>query len=504
MSLRRNIVASYASQLYVLLVGIVAFPALLKYMGAESFGLVGFFMMLSTWFQLLDCGLAPTMSREAARYSAGVSDAITLRRLLRALEGVFVVVGGIGCATMILGAEAIATRWLNVERLPVQEVTQALSLMAFVIALRFVSALYKGAVTGFERIVWLGGINVIIATLRFVVVIPFLTLVEATPTHFFAYQLCVGIIEMGLLVNRSYSLLPAHSSNLAVRWEWAPLRRVLRFSLSVAFTSMVWVLVTQTDKLFLSKLLPLTEYAYFTLVVTLASGVMMISGPISGALLPRMTNLNSLGDERELLRVYRTATQCIALIVCPVVFVLCLFPEQILWVWTGNAALAHESAQILVLYSLGNGFLAFAAFPYYLQFAKGNLRLHLIGNAVFLVFLIPSVAWATVRYGALGAGWAWMLNNAACLLFWVPFVHQRFAAGLHVRWLAHDILLIACSSLLVAAAGHFALDLSRDRWAAGAQLVALAIAVFLSGALGSSWLRGAGLRRWTARFGLHQ
>lgn len=499
MSLRRNVLASYASQIYVMLVGIVMLPALVRYMGAEAYGLVGFFLMLSTWFQLLDGGLAPTMSREAARYSAGESDEVTLRRLLRALEGIFVLVAGVGCASLAIGAEEIATSWLRVERLPIQEVTRAISLMALVIALRFVAALYKGAVTGFERIVWLGGFNATMATFRFVLVIPFFVLVGASPTEFFAYQLVVGIAEVSALAGRTYALFPARASRAATPWEWAPLRAVLSFSLSIAFTSLVWVLITQTDKLLLSKLLPLGEYAYFTLAVTLANGVMMVVGPISGALLPRLTNLHSRGEEGELIRLYRAATQCIAVIACPVVFVLCLFPEQVLWIWTGNPVLARASATVLVLYALGNGFLTFAAFPYYLQFAKGNLRLHLIGNAVFLVFLIPSVLWATMRYGSSGAGWAWLLNNVACFALWVPIVHRRFVPGLHSRWLAQDVLTIAGAALLVAVAAHYMVTLSPNRWGAGAQLAALVLATFAAAAFGSSWLRAAGLRGWRTR-----
>ena len=46
MSLKRNIVASYASQAYVTLIGIIILPLYIKYMGAEAFGLVGFFTML--------------------------------------------------------------------------------------------------------------------------------------------------------------------------------------------------------------------------------------------------------------------------------------------------------------------------------------------------------------------------------------------------------------------------------------------------------------------------
>lgn len=474
-------------------------PMYVKYMGVEAYGLVGFFAMLSAWFQLLDAGLTPTMSREAARYNAGALDALTLRRLLRSLEGIFCLVAIFACGAMILTSNSIATKWLRVQQLPLAEVESAIVLMAFIISFRFISGLYRGSISGLERLVWLSNFNIVLATLRFVIVIPYFWFVGASPVDFFAYQLVIGIVDLVLLASKAYSLLPKPAMATQSGWQWAPIRNVLKFSLSIGFTSTVWVLITQTDKLVLSKLLPLADYAYFTLAVVLASGVILIGGPISAALLPRMTSLNAARNAPELIRVYRTATQCVSIVAVPAVAVLAFFSEDILRVWTGNATIAGKASELLTLYSLGNGFLALAAFPYYLQFAKGNLRLHLIGNAVFALFLIPSVIWATLNYGASGAGWAWLANNAVCFLLWVPFVHRQFVPGLHVKWLLGDILPISGLALGSAYIIQMSLSLSNDRLTAGLQLAVVSLAVFVAGALGSSWLKGLVSQHHNAR-----
>lgn len=70
MSLKRNILASYASQIYVTLAGLLILPVYLQYMGAEVYGLVGFFTMLQAWFNLLDMGRTPTVAREPTRFPA--------------------------------------------------------------------------------------------------------------------------------------------------------------------------------------------------------------------------------------------------------------------------------------------------------------------------------------------------------------------------------------------------------------------------------------------------
>ena len=492
MSLKRNILANYASQIYVTLISIIMVPVYVKYMGAEAYGLVGFFAMLQAWFQLLDMGLTPTMARETARFQGGRTDATGLRRLLRMLEGVFVFVALVGAVLLAGGAHVIAADWLTVEYLPLAEVDRAIQLIALIVALRLVCGLYRGAINGFERLVWLGGFNAAIATARFVLVIPLFIFVGASPTHFFVFQLLVAVVELAVLITKTYSLLPlvAVAGEAKKKWDWLHLRGVLKFSLSIAFTSSVWVLVTQTDKLVLSKLLSLTDYAYFTLAVLVAGAVMIVGGPISGALTPRLARLVAERNEDSLIDTYRSATRMVAAIAIPVSLVLAFFSHNVLISWTGDSAISEKAAPVLTLYALGNGVLALAAFPYYLQFAKGDLKLHVIGNLFFLVFLIPAVVWAASRFGAVGAGYAWLAANIIYFIAWTPMVHRRFAPGLHVRWLVVDIGGAALTAFIVTIVIDWFIT-----WPSGRVLLAVYLSVAGAILCGVTFLYALGFQR---------
>jgi len=441
-SLKKNILANYISQFYVTLVGIVTVPLYIKYMGAEAYGLVGFFAMLQAWFALLDMGLTPTMARETARYHGGATDALSFRRLVRALEGVFLLVALGGGAGLFAVSGFIANDWLQASQLPMVELETSLQLMSIIIALRWMCGLYRGAISGSERLVWMGGYNSVIATLRFLAVLPVLIFIGATPTVFFGFQFGVAVIEFAGLLFYTYRLLPDIPHGRRLHWEWAPLKPVLKFSMTIAFTSSVWVLVTQTDKLVLSKILPLAEYGYFTLAVLVAGGIMPIAGPISSAIMPRMSKLEAEGDHAGVIRVYRQATQWVAVVAGSAAVIVAFFAEPLLWVWTGDEILAHKAAPVLVLYALGNGIVAVAGFPYLLQYTKGDLRLHLIGNAGFVVLLIPAIIWGTYQYGALGAGYVWLTMNFISFIAWLPIVHRRFEPGLNLKWYFQDVLII--------------------------------------------------------------
>lgn len=449
MNLIKNIIASYSSQIYVTTVGIVTVPLYIQYMGAEAYGLVGFFSMLQAWFSILDMGLTPTIARESARFNGGAISLLEYRRLARALEGIFLFVALVGGASLFVLAQPIAAKWLNASLLPVSELTIALQIMAVIVALRWMCGLYRGVITGTERLVWLSGFNTIIATARFVMILPILIFVSATPKTFFLFQLAVALLELAGLAFMAYRLLPAIPAGERVIWKWAPIKPVILFSFSIAFSSIVWVMITQIDKLLLSNFLSLENYGIFTLAVVAAGGLIVISTPVGQALMPRMTKLSAEKNDGELIKIYKVASQFVASIIFPAMFTLVFYSKEILTIWTSNAELSVKSSPILILYAIGNGFLALGAFPYYLQYSKGNLRLHTIGNIIFLIAIVPTSYYISRNFGAIGAGYVWVIFNIGYFILWTPLVHRRFIKGVHIAWFV-DIVKILLSSLLAA------------------------------------------------------
>jgi len=487
LSLKKNIIANYASQLYVTAIGILILPLYIKYMGAEAYGLVGFFTMLQAWFGLLDLGLTPTIGRETARYRGGAMSALAYRQLFRALSLIFASIALVGGCGLWLFAEGVATRWLKVSELPMSEVILAVQIMAISVALRWMGGLYRGVISGFERLVWLSIFNASIATLRFIAVFASMWLYGFTPYVFFLHQLGVALLEVGGLFVMSRLLLPARSRlEQPIGCSISPVKPFLRFALTIAFTSSVWVLVTQIDKLILSGILPLAEYGYFTLAVLVASGIIVVSGPISNAIMPRMANLFAEGKNEEMIQVYRNATQLVSVVAGSASIVTVFCAEPLLYAWTGEAEISKNAAITLGLYSFGNGLLAVSAFPYYLQYALGDLRLHLIGNLITVITLVPSMAWAATNYGGVGAGWAWLSINLIYILAWVGYVHSKLWTGLSLTWLIKDVLCIYVPVLISIAFLFFLAPPVESRSQAFVQIVYFSLVAFCVGAASSS------------------
>lgn len=451
-SLRHNVFANYLSQIYVSGVGILSLPFLITTMGAEAYGLIGFFSMLQAWFMLLDLGLTPTISRETARFRGGGLSNIEYRQLFRSLSVIFIAIAVLGGGSFFYLSEFISSSWLQVNMLGLRDVSFAVQVMSISIALRWLAGLYRGVITGSESLVWLSGVASIISTFRFLLVFPVLWFFGSDIKTFFSYQLVVALFEFVILFVKSRELIPTLTAieRSQIGWSFAPVKQVLRFSLSIAFTSGLWVVVTQTDKLIMSNLLSLESYGYFTLAILLASGITMLTSPIANAIMPRLARLESEGKHSEFIQVYRSATRLLTSVIGAVAIIMIFFAEPIVMVWTGDVAIVKIVAPILTIYALGYGFLSVSAFPYYLQYAKGNLTLHIFGSIFFVSIILPALYFFTKHYGMIGAGYAWLLVNIVYFLCWPYIVHNRYFRGLHFSWLTKDIFYIVLPPALFA------------------------------------------------------
>jgi O-antigen/teichoic acid export membrane protein len=449
MSLKKNIIANYTSQLYMIAVGILTLPMLVEYMGAEAYGLVGFFTLTQSWLSMLDMGMSATMSREVSRYRGGALPGSDMLNIFKTLRSFFLLLGVLFIIVFAASTDYLSTSWLKTESLDHSLVVYSLVTIAFIVAARWFSGFYRATVTGFEQLIWLSGYNALIATLRFVAVFLVFYFVDASPVTFFTYQLFVAVAEVAGLAFYVKGLLPRPGETTG-SMNRSILRNALKFSLTIAFTSAVWVAVTQTDKLILSKLLKLSDFGYFTLAVQLAGGIILVTGPISSAIIPRLVKMEAEQRHDELIRLYRQATQLVMVVVGAIALTLIFFPKQVLFVWTGDPEMTEKVAPFLVLYAIGNFLLSASAFAYHLQYAKGNLKFHVYGNIGFLVLLIPTLIYVVNHYGGVGAGYVWASMNVVYFLCWIPFVHNYFDKTLNRGWYFQDIFRIVLPGIAVA------------------------------------------------------
>lgn len=432
MPLKKNTIANYLGQGWTALMGLAFVPVYIHYLGMEAWGLVGFMSMLQAWLTLLDMGLTPTLSREMARFQAGAHSAQSIRDLLRSLE---VIYGGVAAAVMgivWLGAPWVAGHWLSAAQLPAASVAQAIGMMGLVLAARMVEQVYRGAIQGLQRQVWLNGAQSVLATLRWGGAVGVLAWVDSSIEAFFLWQGLVSLMGMSILARQTYHWLPP--GERSPRFDLDALVRIRRFAGGMAATTFLALLLTQLDKLLLSKLVSLEEFGYYMLAASVAGALYFLATPVSTAVSPRLTELFARSEQQALIDTYHQASQWLAAVLIPAALMMAAFAEPLLYAWTGDADLASRTAPLLVLLALGTLCNGFMYVPYATQLAYGWTGLAVRMNIVAVSFIVPAVLWAVPRFGAIGAAWAWLALNAGYVLVGIHFMHRRLLPGEQWRW----------------------------------------------------------------------
>lgn len=448
--LKRNLIANYLGQGWVAIMGLAFIPLYIKYLGIEAYGLIGIFAVLQAWLSLLDMGMTSTLSREMARFTGGDHSNESIRDLLRSIEIIAVAVAVLISAGIYLGANWIATDWLRTETLSTEVVAQAFAIMGFVTALRFIEGIYRSAIVGLQRQVLFNIVNGLMATLRGSGAVGILIWISPTIEVFFLWQGVVSIATLAILGITTYHIMPkgkrcGHFSLDALRGVW-------RFAGGVMGIALLAILLTQVDKVLLSKLLTLSDFGYYALAGIVAGTLYMLIGPITQAFYPKFCQIHAQGNAVGLTTKYHQGAQLITLVAGSAAIVLFFFAETLLRLWTQDAELAQRVAPLLSILVLGTLFNGLMHIPYQMQLAYGWTSLAMWTNLVAATVLVPAILWTVPQYGAEGAAWIWMILNAGYCLISVQFMYRRILPHEKWRWYWKDVIAPLAASFLAAKA----------------------------------------------------
>jgi O-antigen/teichoic acid export membrane protein len=487
MSVKRNVIANYIGQGWRVLMGLAFVPLYIKYIGIESYGLIGIFAVLQAWLGLLDMGMRPALSREMARFTAGLHDAQSIRDLLRSAEFIGLVTAIVIAMGIWAVSSWLATDWLKADKLPVQVVAQSFLMMGIVAALSFIENLYVSSISGLQRQVLQNVIASIMATARGLGAACILIWVSPTVTAFFAWQGLISLIAVILNAVAVYSTLP--SSPQPARFSLPALAGIWRFAGGMMAISLLSLLLTQVDKILLSKLLTLGAFAHYALAGTVANSLYLLTGPISTAFYPRLTELATQGDDEGLRAVYHQSAQMVTVLVGAAAFVLVAFSRRFLMLWTGDPALAQHVAPVMAVLVVGTMIHSLMWTPYHLQLAHGWTALSIKINIVALVILMPTFLWAVPKYGAIGAAWVWVTLNIGYLVFAIYFMHRRLLPNDKWQWYLQDVGLPLVSAALMSVICRWLMPEELSRIATLGALMLCSACVLAASALAAPHIR---------------
>ena len=448
MRLARNMAAGMANSVVVVLINLISLPFYLRFLGMEAYGLIGFYATLQTVLQVLDVGLAPTVSREIA-HGAETGQQRRSASLLRTLGVVYIGVALLIAAIVALAAPWISAHWLQAKTLPDATVAQAVALMGVNLACRWPISLYHGALVGAHRLARSAATSMTINILAAATAIAVLAWGVRSIQAFFVVQAAFGLLQaivLRALAGRAVGERDAPRDS-------ADLKRVLHFSAWMGGVAIAGLLLTQVDKLVLSRTLPLESFGHYVLAALLVSGLQVLTLPLFNALYPKFSTLFARGDMRSLEYLYDAGTRVFAACLFALAFALALHSESLLLVWLSDATVAQDVAPLVAWLAIGTALTGVMYFPYALQLAAGKPKLAFLTAIVLLIVMLPLVILLALRYGAIGGAVAWTILGALYVMFGTWLTGGQVAEWAGWPWLSRNVALPLAATLVPALLG---------------------------------------------------
>lgn len=480
--MKKNILANVMGRFWGVLSNFLFIPLYIKYLGFESFSIISFSLVIAGLMAVLDAGLSATLSREFAKANTTLVDKI---RVFRTLESSYFIIISIVIIIVFLSSGLIASHAINLNTFSANEVSYYIKIISFDIGFQLLLKFYLGGLLGLEKQVKANVFLIFWGVFRNGLVV-LAIIYRPTLEMFFAWQAVFTVLFAIVFRFLLYQeLVGRYSFELKFKIEKEIFKKIWKFAGGMLLISLVAALNTQLDKMAISRLLPVESLGYYTLAVSLATGIFVLVNPISIATLPRFTALYSEGNLLEASKLYNKISLLLAILVFSIMVNMIFFSERLIWIWTGDVSLSQKANVFLPVLALAFSMLAMATVSYNIVVANAYTKLNNILGLASLFFTLPGYWYMTKIYGALGAAIVFCAVQTIITTVYIYYINKKFLHQELTTVFFRNLILPLFTSLSVVFCFSFVPNLvSENRifmliWIGFSVLVAIIISLML-------------------------
>ncbi len=429
LNLKSNIAFNFLGSAWLGVLTVAVTPIHVHFLGIEAFGFVGLITMLQVLLNTLDLGISVTVTKvvssdrsDGYQSSAKVMNtASTMYWLVALLIGVF----------LWFNASCFTEFWLETSQLNHNIITLGIQIVAVYLGLRWPVAFYSGVINGLQRHDVLNLVRACTQTLRLVggvIVLFFLPNLIAFLTWFAVSS----IVELLVYIVVTYRLLP--TLRFWPSFSLKSFRDVWKYSFAMNVIAITALVLSQLDRLAVSKLLSLEAFGYYSVAYSASIVISLIQTSINSASFPAFSHSFSGGDVIELISRYDKVSHLMGLVVALPCFILIFFGHEILLFWIGTTV-ADEVSVAMMWLAIGFFLNAMVSNAYIIAVACGQPNLPLKVNALAMGLYLPALYWSINQYGIVGAAAAYAGLNAYYVFTLVPLVQSRVIKQSFGSWL---------------------------------------------------------------------
>jgi len=393
----KNSLFSFSGRVIPLFIGLVAIPILIELLGVTRFGILTLAWVFIGYSNIFDFGI----SRAGVKF---ISDCIgedkkneiplifwTLIIILLSIGGIIAIILYVGSSDLVPFI-MVSNGELN------YEVLQVIRIVALTLPVVLLISGLNAYLTAYQSFKWISFIQVINGTLNYLAPVCILLFFDGLiPVMITLFT--IKLLILGLYIFSIWKL-PADDLSTPA-FSMRHMRELATYGGWVSVSNVLSPLVDYIDRFYIAFLIGASVVAFFTtpMDVLLKLGIIPVS--IVSVLFPAISGMNKT-DKKKAVRFTIVGTNLTLVVLFPVIVLLVLFAEELLYLWVGSEFAENSTlvAQILLIGVYMKSFTNYSiTYLHGVGKPKQTALVHL-GEAVIYFFVLY---YAVKEFGLTGA-----------------------------------------------------------------------------------------------------
>lgn len=426
----QNVFWNFIGGVWLALLIILSTPWYISKLGLELYGVLSIWLVFQAMMSFFDFGLGATIIREFAGAKSDSEGNHYKQSLLKTVEIFYWSIAAIIFAFLIIFAVFFSSHWFTFHISKNINIMYIMLLMSCTLFFQFPNVLYLNGLIGLQNHKLMNILQISGNTLRYGLG-SLILFFHNDLIWFFSVQIIVAILQTFIArfflrrsINCTIIYRPVFNFDL--------LRNSARFSSGMALTSIAAVLISNIDRIAISKILPVSELGKYAIAFT-ATGLLQLGiQPFYRAFFPRYSELFSFGNQEKLKKEYFFSNKMIAIIIISLGVICLFFAEDIFLSWMNiKDVIIIKVFRLLILGIVCSGL---GWLPAAMQQAQGWTSLHVKMIFGSILIGLPIMILAIHFFGIIGGTVVWLIHGISDITLGLWLMHRRIFKGELIKW----------------------------------------------------------------------
>lgn len=419
----RNAASSFVALGWLSLLSFLTIPLYIGLLGVAEWGLVAACASLQVLSNFLDSGFSQIVPRLAAQEAHNES---LLHQTVRLLRRVYFSLGLLMFLVIQGFAGYLSHEWFRVPAEQINELEVAIRICSFQLLFQFVNNLHIGLWLGLQHQVLANLRNCGFGTLKHIVALSSLFLISPQVWVYVSSFALVALLEVGFNALTIRAMLA--SPGLAVKNGEVKLGPLLNEVIILSGGILVGLLVSQLDRIILSRTVSAEYFGIYTVVATLALAFLQLQAPLTRAYFPVLVKAHRISGLLPSLHLKKLLIGTLLMSTLPSI-IACVFAPQLLTMWLNNSEIVTLGTTTLRLILLAIALNSIYNCIYQVMVASGSARLVLQLNMACLIVILIVALSVGGKLGIELGGFIWVAASLTQLILGSIWIFKSLRAS---------------------------------------------------------------------------